>query len=543
MLAALAVGHLAIAAQSVGPAYLFDEVGYLAGAQVFADPSATWALCGDGYAVGYSAILAPLWWIFGDPATVYQAAAYLSALIGALVMLPASALARRFGASGGLALAIGAIVTIAPTRALMDNYVLAENPLTLLVVTSAVLAWDVARRGGRWRTVLLGAAVGASVLVHSRALPLAAITLAWLIVRAVSSDGARRRVALVGTIPIVALAIAGIALQGWMTDRVFADGSQADKLASSLGSTSPGALAHVVLGQWFYQGVAWSVLTTLGVGVLIVAVSKGKRTAGLARVAVGARAWLLAVVVGQAAFFVWILAASADVGTRLDIPIYGRYLDPFVVPLAVLGACAIARRRGGRLVTVASLSVVLASLTYAVLVVPTLAPRAPWIPFAIPGLAPYLDIAAGDPRPGLYLAGVLTIAGAFAVWALRRWPRAVLAALIVGFAGATTFADFARIDPFESGTRATTRYPGIYEAIGNEPVSLARSELPCFENNKIQFDLADRPLLILNTPGAIETRYVIGAAKWPTLESAGGVRVPFTVWENSALWLIAANEG
>src|SRR6187455_238284 len=49
--------HLLVAARSVGPMYVYDEVGYLAGANVFSGNGIDWSLCGSSYSVGYSVLL------------------------------------------------------------------------------------------------------------------------------------------------------------------------------------------------------------------------------------------------------------------------------------------------------------------------------------------------------------------------------------------------------------------------------------------------------------------------------------------------------
>ncbi len=67
----------------------------------------------------------------------------------------------------------------------MDNYVIAENPLTLLVLCSPLLALRIAERGRRLDAIALGLTVGLAAVVHARALPLVAVTLAWLVVRAI----------------------------------------------------------------------------------------------------------------------------------------------------------------------------------------------------------------------------------------------------------------------------------------------------------------------------------------------------------------------
>ena len=524
--------HLLIAARSVGPMYVFDEVGYVAGANVISGGGADWSLCGSSYAVGYSAVLAPLWWLPIAPLTVYQLAAFFSAALGALAIWPATALAQRFGATGDAALGIGILVTLIPARALMDNYVLAENPLTLMILCAALLALRVAQRGLRGDVLLLGTVAGLAVVMHARAVPLVAVTLAWLAVRAVVKRTAWPD-ALMGGALAVALALGGLAAQSAMGAGIFAEDSRVEDL---VGGIRAGSLGEVLLGQAYVQVVSWSLLTALG---LLACASKARnalRRHGAPGVA-AAWWWLGVMVVAQAAFFVWVLASSADLDTRFDIPLFGRYLDPFVVPIAVLGAVTLWVGARKRLTNVALIASAASVAAYCALVLPRISPDAVWIPFAVPSLVTFLDPAASDHRPALAVAGLAAVFGCIVLWFTRGRAALGITLALVAAACVTVGTDILRVDPFEGASRSRSLTSSYVINNPGHTVTMAADLLPCLERNKIQLELAG-DVAIVPAGGHYGDDLIVGPAEWPAAEIAGVTRVLFTVWLDAAVWSV-----
>lgn len=530
LVGAVGLVHLVIAAQSVGPMYLFDEVGYLAGANVIAGHGLDWSLCGSSYSVGYSAALAPLWWLPIEPVVLYQIAAYVSAALGAAVMWPASVLARRFGATRGIALAIGALVSLVPARALLDNYVIAENPLTLLVACSAVLAWRVAEDDRLRDAVAFGVTTGLAAAVHARALPLVAVAVLWMVVRwAVRASSARAAIAT--AVPAIALSVGGFIAQQAMGSTIF---TSDDRVGDLIGGVTPVGITKVVLGQGFTQVVSWSLLTVLGI---LACAAYARRALGKhGRLGLASAWWWLGTMaVSQAAFFVAVLAASSDLGTRFDVPLFGRYLDPFVVPVAVLGATTLWTRASRRLSNIALVVSIAVLAGYGSLVLPRISPDAKWIPFAVPGLEPFLSPNAGDDRLGLALAGAVALVGCVLLWLSRKWAKVGIAAALLVATTTTLMTDVVRVDPFESGVRATSTLVGYVEANPGQPVTFAADLLPCVDRNKLQFELAG-VATVVPANGDYGDGLVVGPGAWPEAEAQGRIRVPLTRWQSSAVW-------
>lgn len=524
--------HVIVAARSVGPMYLFDEVGYLAGAHVIAGEGGEWSLCGSSYAVGYSAVLAPLWWLPISNLAVYQVAVILSALTGAAVMWPATLLARHLGAARWPSLLIGALVTVVPARALLDNYVIAENPLTLVVVSASLYALRLSKHSTASSHVAFGVLIGAAAAFHARAYPLALVALTWIGVRLWRR--ACRWTHAVGAIaPILVLGGIGYVGMSVIGARLFPNDSRTDDLFAG---TSFVRLLEVASGQLFTQVASWTLLTVLG-GF---AVASRLRSAWRTRrqdVFADWHAYIGASVIAMGGATVVLLASSEEYGVRIDLPFFGRYLDPFLVPLVVIGLVSFCSRQRRRVTSLAAVTAVIGVLVFVTAVLPRLNADGTWIPFAVPGLLPVLDPLAGDDRPYLLVASLGAIATCVAMWALRRRPIVALWAAVAVASTATLVTDIRNIDPFEEEVRARSPLYGYVGGIENTDITFAADLVGCAARNKLQLELVGS-VDIIEVGGDYGRQLVIGPAPdWPYMEEAGYQRVPFTMWNSAAVWV------
>ncbi|WP_297082212.1 hypothetical protein [uncultured Demequina sp.] len=535
--AAVAV-HLLMAVRSVGPMVLLDEVGYVAGAEAIGRGETAWALCGESYSVGWSIPLATLWWLPISPTTVYQFAVFASAAMGAAAMWPAALLSRRVGVSARASLLVAALVTLVPARALMDNYVLAENPLAFLILWSAVLAFRAHDRGTVGSHAAFGIVLGMAAVVHSRAIPFVAIGVGWLVLRALMRRSSWSASA-AGAVPAIALTAAGFFAQLALGAALFGEDNRVDSVLRTRDIRDMGL---VIVGQGFTQAVSWSLLAVVGALAIASNIRGGLRQdrwRGLA----SPWTWLGVAFAGQALFTVFLLAGFEQIDNRLDVAIYGRYLDPFVVPLAVVGASTVWARARDRVVRLGAIVAAVAVVMYAAVVIPFLPADVDWINFNTPGLLPYLDPYQGEKQTGLLIAAGATLAGILAIYLLRRRP-AVWLGLALGIAvPATVLTDALRLDPFEETTRAQTPISKRLEAEGITPeiASFSSASLPCAERNKLQMELSSYTRFV--GPGeTVGPLVAVGPAEWPEAEAAGMQRVMWTVWESSAIWVVPQDQ-
>ena len=123
----------------------------------------------------------------------------------------------------------------------------------------------------------------------------------------------------------------------------------------------------------------------------------------------------------------------------------------------------------------------------------------------------------------------------FYVFATLAVTLAVVTLVTVG-------TDAFRIDPQEEGVRASST---ILDFANNNPdisATLAADLLPCADRNKLQLELAGRAPIV-PSGGDYGDGAIVGPKDWPDAEGGGLSKVPFTTWEDAAIWakLQAAN--
>ncbi len=151
-----------------------------------------------------------------------------------------------------------------------------------------------------------------------------------------------------------------------------------------------------------------------------------------------------------------------------------------------------------------------------------------WIPFAIPGLTPFLTLTTGDDRPALAVAGLVAVAGCFLLWLSRGKAKVGLAVRSPSRPSMTLGTDALRVDPLEEGVRASSTIVTFANANPDHPATLAADLLPCADRNKLQFELAGRAPIV-PTGGDYGDGAIVGPKDWPDAEHSGLTKVPFTV--------------
>ncbi len=449
------VPHAWMARGATGPVWMDDEVGYLVNAAFLAglDPASLSSL---GYWGGWSLSLIPLHLLGLPPESVYAGAVAISALYGALLVLPAHALARSLGAGRGAALVTALVIAVVPDRTVMSNYALAENALVLTAMVAAACVARGAVTSGRPRAAawfVAGAVASVlTFLIHARAAML--VGAAFLVGLGLL---ARRGYRWAGAVVCAVSAGGGVAVyafNSWLVASVYADGAGAreDDLLALVRELDPAALLMPASGQAWYQLVAWGGLSLAGFAVVLAGVLVGIRRFDLA--------FLRDLYLLSAAGTTLLLSLTAVLGpigrgtTRLDFFFYGRYITHLTAVLAVVGMVwLLTRARWWQLPALVGVAVGLSAVflprggTYGD------SERA-FPPINVPGatVLPWPALTDAPERPVLWLS-LIGVVVPLVVMALRRWPWTVAVVLVpaslVGTAAAATFT----VDRFDAPFR------------------------------------------------------------------------------------------
>ncbi len=323
-----------------------DEPGQLAIAR-FLGRGARWNMFDHStWRPAYGALISPITWVTQDPVALYRGALAVNALLGGVSCVLLAVLARRLtGRSRLVCAALAAIVALAPALLFTTAWVWSEAlvQVTFLVFVLAALRYLDAGRTGWGATMVAAAAAGFAT--HSRLLPLSATAVVLIAVAA-----ARRRTSWAragGLVVLLGLLLLAVARTShWIVDRVWEDPAPTNTVGGVLDRLGdPGALAISGVGQLWYQLVASLGLAGIGAIALLRSASRRRsdRRDGEPG-AVDARVLLVTVLplVGLSVVFMsdrW----------RPDQIVYGRYNDPVVAVVVLVGLATVLVASGRRL--------------------------------------------------------------------------------------------------------------------------------------------------------------------------------------------------
>ena len=455
VLAAAAV-LVAVQWRSVAPLFRADEIGNMGNAYLFTHPDSTWLLAGNAYMPGTGLVVAAAWLITSDPTIAYRIAVVMAALLGLAAIAPLRALAREFGAAPNVATVTSALVVVAPSRALASNYVWGENLLVVCVATALLLVLRL-REGPTVRhAVYLGAVAGAAFLAHGRALP---FSLAVLAVGALLMRRHRRQLCALLGIGALTLSISYL-LYRYVGSSLYLADERVSKTLDDISRIDLVSYAGLAAGQVWYTVAAWAGLTVIGAAALL---ARARRE-GWRGPASGATLVLLSV----SATVPLLLSNPETVDGRAHVYIYGRYLDAFLVPLAVIGLVALVRGVRARTgLVVVGLGAVAAAGAALMLESQVPASDTSWIvtPGHVPGVAHLMRINPGDAMwPGSWWAVTyLGLVPAISLAIVARWRGAALAVVGCWALGLTVYSDAVKFDRFDQDFRVA---PLQVEALG-----------------------------------------------------------------------------
>ena len=339
-----------VSTRLAGPTVPFDENGYLGTAR-WLTGGAEWEMpFSPFFAVGYSLVIAPAT-LLTSPSAQWLAIGVINAALAASVLpLLALVLRRLVGATPLRALAGAAVGALAPAVLISGAGARADTLALPLVLVVVLAGWDALDRDRpAWRRILLGPAVAALLLTHSRYWP--AVIVVAVVLLLATRRRADRPVAL-ANLGLLALGIAaGQVLASaarsarWtIVDRP--EGSASDLWSMLQSFDGIRELAVTALGQAWYLGVGSLGLAFVGI---VLAVQGSTTRPGWTH----ARVVTTGIVVSAAGVFAVSVVFFSQNQFRADHYVYGRHNDSFTplwIGLAVVYLLGRATDRAWRLV-------------------------------------------------------------------------------------------------------------------------------------------------------------------------------------------------
>lgn len=540
---ALIVAHAFAAFGASLPMYWEDEAGYLGNAQVMAGVGEIPELRGRPYYLGWSLLLVPLWWIFQDGQLVYQGAVVLSALCGIALAWPLALIARRFALSWPWSITAGAVIAVSPARSLLSGFGLPENLLTLLIAFVALFAMRFHAEKSLKNALGLAVLVGAAFATHGRVIPVVIATGLWLV-------WSLRRHFVAAVSALVAMAIIGAGsflLYRHVTGLIYADGGARESVGvGRILSADPLATLMSGTGQIWYLVIAWVGLTIPGFIVLGRQLGREWKLRNP-----GVALWAVLGLVGTSIIsFTNIASAIARGSSRIDVLSYGRYLEPLVVPIALIGLVLVAKGLSRRVALWTLAVTVLVSALWFAIVWPNIQTEGTqwWAPINVTGLLHF-----GFHAHHLYSwapwlpASAAVIAAVIVLVILRKRPAILAAILVVYFLVAGAFSETRVVQPFFGPWQSSFTLRDVIREdplLNGEPVSFDMHGLAeagdIASKNAYQILLAPTPVPIYDSEDGLPTTdLVISQRDWEFADEFGAraIAVDQGVFD-SVLWVM-----
>ncbi len=497
--------HARVSLDAVAPVQTKDEIGYLAAARLFATGDGAGLLTPDyagGYAVGWGLLTAPLWWLSDHPPTVYGLSVALNVLLAALLVLPATAVARRTGLGTPAAVLAAVVVAMGAGRLGYTGYALPETLLTLQLTTLLWLLlrlWDVGpgaaaspRRSDLPVLALLALVLAWLPTTHARMLPLtllAAASLAsWSLARRSPAGALALTTGLLG-------AGAGWWLNGRVEAALYGDVARTAVAAEQVAGLQVGDALALAVGHAWYAAVAWLGLALLGWSVAAAGVVDDWRDRRL-----GPWTWLAVAVVLQVGVGAAYLSGRLDEGGRVDQLVYGRYGDPLWFVVALVGAAAVlGAARPARLLGLTALGLLTLAGAAAVALARNADRVAGFVQLNVPGLEAWAwrdEAGFSVPWWQASLTAVLVL-GLLAAAVLSSRPgarRRVVALVVTGalLLGLALVAERRNIEPRDAWIRSLFGVRELVEQSPQSDVLLVVDRPLLLSGNALQWWLADR---------------------------------------------------
>lgn len=301
----IAVSHAMVAVTHGGPVAVPDVSVYLSFPQ--------WIFGGIApnnptFFPGYGFLLTPWGWMSGSG--LHTVALLFNSVAAGFSLILAARLAKSLGAGPKLEMLVGLLVAIHPSLSASSRIGWPETCLSL-----AVLLTCLAVQSNDWTRA--GLITGLSLTLHPRLI----VLLFGLVLTAMLHK--RLKALLAALIPSVVTAILVLYwTDSWPTERLSA--------AQSIGD-GPSPLLTLT-GQWLSLSAGTAGLASIG---LFIALRRIKTPSSHAVETFLATSAIAMLILGG-----WVLAGS----DRVDTLLYGRYIDPWAIPLMVVGLVAVVNK-------------------------------------------------------------------------------------------------------------------------------------------------------------------------------------------------------
>lgn len=345
----LFAGRLIPSIQRSGPLIVADEIGYLLNARVLAGGVRGQLDHAAFYRGGYSLLLAPLLKLSSDPEVAYHLVLVLNAALAASVFPLLYLLLTRFAGIAPRTAIWAALAGAAyPAITVQSQFAWSENALFPLVCVWLIAFGGVLGSRTLRSSLLWAAGLGASAaglwMVHNRMLAAVAATgviIAWL--------GMRRRLHPAAALTVLLVLGAGIwathALDAFLLDQNWVEGVKSNDLADRVSALfhghAPLTVAANLLGQTWYL-----VVSTFGLAVVVLAAaltSARRARSADPEAREDPLPPVIPILLTLTALLLLISAAAFPVRDRVDMLIYGRYVEVVSPALIALGLAMLAR--------------------------------------------------------------------------------------------------------------------------------------------------------------------------------------------------------
>ena len=305
--------HIAIALSHAGPVAVPDVSAYLYFQQLIFGGA---RLTDVPFFPGYGLMLVPFGPLAGQ--TLHTMALVTNGVFAGFIVVLAAVFVRRLGGSTKLASYGGVLAAVHPAVSNASRVAWPETVLAFILLAVAITLCSENPR----QLALGGVFAGLSVALHPRMVVVAgSVVLLGVLCRSV-------RPVLLGVFPSLLVSAAIVVLTGaWPVARIDA-GLTAPGLQSVM-ATVAGQFLSLIGSSAGFAGVG------LAVGISILLCSLRLELGG------PAATFLSVSSIGMLLLGGWVTAGSE----RNDTLLYGRYIDPWVVPLALLGIVALIQLR------------------------------------------------------------------------------------------------------------------------------------------------------------------------------------------------------